>query len=96
MIALGAIYEVGMVAWKGGTVGKLILGLRVVNQSDHRYPPTAQAAGLRWLPTLLTYFGIIGSLLGLIIFVLSLVWLFSDTHRRTVYDRVASTYVVKV
>ena len=30
------------------------------------------------------------------IVVLSLVWLGTDDRRRTVYDRVATTYVVKV
>lgn len=96
LVILGAAYEVGMVAWKGGTIGKLALGLRVVNQSDRNYPPTLQAAVLRWLPGLVGNLGVIGSLASIVIAVLSIIWIFTDDYRRTVHDRIASTYVIKV
>ena len=83
-------------SWKGGTIGKLALGLRVVNQSDRNYPPTLQAAVLRWLPGLVGNLGVIGSLASIVIAVLSIIWIFTDDYRRTVHDRIASTYVIKV
>jgi len=95
-IVLGIAYEVGFVVWQGGTPGKLILGLRIIEQETGRTPPDAQHAILRWVPSLVGNVPLIGGIVSLILFILSLVWLFSDPKRQTVYDRVGKTYVVKV
>lgn len=91
---VGIAYEVVMVALKGGTVGKLIMGIGVQTHSG-TYPPGWQPAFMRWLPSVVGYIPVIGGLIGLVIFILSLVWLFKDPRRQTVYDKVAKTYVVK-
>jgi uncharacterized RDD family membrane protein YckC len=93
---VGASYEVGFVGALGGTPGKLLLGLRVVTQETGATPPGWDKAALRYLPSLVGLVPVIGGLASLAVLVVSLVWLFSDDRRRTVYDRTATTYVVKV
>jgi uncharacterized RDD family membrane protein YckC len=95
-LLISIAYEVGFVIWKGGTPGKLILGLRIIQQEDGRTPPDQQHAFMRWVPTLVSYVPFIGGLISLGIFILSLVWLFNDPNRQTVYDKIGKTYVVKV
>lgn len=95
-LLIGASYEIGFVGALGGTPGKLLLGLRVVSQETGETPPGWDKAGLRYLPSLVGLVPILGGLASLAIVIASLVWLFSDDYRRTVYDRVAITYVVKV
>lgn len=94
-IALGAAYSIGFVGTLGGTPGKLALGLRVVRQEDGVSPPGWDKAFLRYAPDLVGLVPLIGGLVSLVFLVLSLVWLGTDTCRRTIYDRAATTYVVK-
>lgn len=89
-------YEVGFIGVIGATPGKLALGLRVISQEDGRTPPGWDKAFLRYAPFLVALVPEIGPLLSLGVVVVSLVWLGTDDRRRTVYDRVATTYVVKV
>lgn len=89
-------YEVGFIGTIGATPGKLALRLRVVAQEDGRTPPGWDKAFLRYAPFLVALIPVIGPLLSLGVLVLSLVWLGTDDRRRTVYDRAATTYVVKV
>lgn len=96
LLLFGLVYEAGFVAWKGGTPGKLVLGLRVVEGATLATPPSPGTAVMRWAPTLAGNVPYVGGLLAVAIVVLSLVWIFSDPGRRSVYDRVASTYVVRV
>ena len=51
---------------------------------------------MRWLPSLVIVIPFLGVLAAIVIFILSLVWLFTHPLRQTVYDRVATTFVVKV
>lgn len=95
-LLLAVVYEVGFVGAMGGTPGKLILGLRIVAQEDGRTPPGWDKAALRYAPDLVILIPVVGGLASLVIVVLSLVWLGTDDRRRTVYDRVATTYVVKL
>lgn len=96
-------YVVLMNSYLSGTVGKLLLGLRIVGRDGSE--PLGLNLGVR--RTLNT---IVGFVLGLIpavtlslaisgVFMLiglvSLVFLFSDPEHRTVMDRFADTYVVR-
>lgn len=88
LIALAGIaYEVAFTALKGGTPGKIILGLGVVTE-DNTYPPGWGPAVLRWLPTAIPY-------ISTVLFIVSLVLLFTDPEHRTVGDRLARTRVVR-
>jgi uncharacterized RDD family membrane protein YckC len=95
-LLLAVAYEVGFVGAAGATPGKMILGLRVVAQEDGTTPPGWDKAFLRYAPDLVILVPVIGGLASLAMVVLSLVWLGTDDYRRTVYDRVATTYVVKL
>ena len=95
VVLIGAAYEIGFVGLKGATPGKLLLGMTIVTQETGETPPGWEKAGLRYLPTLVGQIPLIGGIFSLVIVIASLVWLFSDTHRRSAYDRIATTYVVK-
>jgi uncharacterized RDD family membrane protein YckC len=91
-LAIGALYEIGFVSVKGGTPGKLILGLRVCTQDTGQTPPSTQVAVMRWLPNVADLIPLLSFVVG----VVSLVFLFSDDRHRTINDRIAKTYVVRV
>lgn len=94
-VVFGFLYEATMVALKGGSLGKLILGLAVVREENGETPPGWEPALMRWIPSLVGLVPIIGLLISLVVFVLSLVWLFNDPKRQTVYDRIAKTMVIQ-
>lgn len=89
----GIVYEIGMVAAIGATVGKLVVGTRVV-AGDGTTPPPIGTASMRWLPNAISVVPFVGPLIGLAIILASLIWVFTDPRRRTIYDRAASTSVV--
>lgn len=95
-LLISAAWEIGFVAALGGTPGKLLLGLRVADQETGSIPPSLRDAVMRWLPSLVGLVPFLGSLASLAILILSVVWLFSHPQRQTVYDRVATTFVVKI
>jgi uncharacterized RDD family membrane protein YckC len=88
-------YEIILTTLLGGTVGKLLLGLRVT-EIDGTTPPSPLVATRRWGPNVLTLLPVLGQFIGLIILVLSLAWITSDPQRRSVFDRAGPTYVVRV
>ena len=88
-------YEVGMIAALGATVGKLVAGVRVVDPTGS-YPPSSTTAIRRWLPNLLTLIPVLGIALALATLLASLLWIFTDDHRRSIFDRVGPTFVVAV
>jgi uncharacterized RDD family membrane protein YckC len=92
-MVFSAAYEIVLVATKGATLGKMALGVGVIT-TDGALPPGFPVAVRRWLPSLLGAIPLIGPLIAVVILVASLVWLFRDERRRTVYDRFAGTYVV--
>ena len=68
----------------GGTPGKIVAGIIVVNE-DGRIPGVATAIGREMA------FKAVSS----IIFVLGLLWILFDTNRRGWHDHMAGTFVVK-
>jgi uncharacterized RDD family membrane protein YckC len=93
---LNAAYEIGMVATKGGTIGKLTLGLRVEGEEGSPRIDWPRSA-VRWLP-----FGgvglipVVGRYAGTAIVVVSAVLIFTDARRQTLWDKAARTVVVRV
>ncbi|MCP5028094.1 MAG: RDD family protein [Actinomycetia bacterium] len=87
-------WEAGFVHLMGGTPGKQIMGIRVARLDDQVTPPGQDASVKRALNRLLGIIPGLGSIIALIIGVVSLVYLFQD-ERRTVMDRVAGTIVIK-
>jgi len=91
--AVGALYEILFTALRSATPGKMVLGIEIVRKDDGRTPLGWSTAGLRWAPNLLAYTPFTG--LGTLVFLASLVLLFADRMRRTVFDFVGQTYVVR-
>lgn len=92
-------YEVFMVANLGGTVGKLVLGMKVRNQDGS--PADLNTAGMRialyaglGILQLIPLIGILAGLATLIIGIVGLVLLFTDDRRQTPWDKIGKTVVV--
>lgn len=76
----------------GQTIGKRLLGLRIVDVEEGEPPSVAHTLGLRYLPTsVAAAFGVIGSLIILV----DVLLIFGE-GRRCLHDRLASTKVVRV
>jgi uncharacterized RDD family membrane protein YckC len=88
-------YEVGMVARLGATVGKLLMGLRIVDEHGTS-PPNAVVSIKRWAPNILALVPVVGIVAALAVLVASLIWIFTDTERRSIFDKAAKTRVVTV
>ncbi len=83
-------YEAGMVATRGGTLGKQLLGIKVVREADGQLPGWGPGV-LRWL---IQWVGSLVCGIGLLV-----VWLspfFDGTKRfQGWHDKVAKTFVVR-
>lgn len=89
---LALAWEVCWVALRGATPGKLVMGIGVITQRGDS-PPGWGPAFLRSLIDVLALLPILRFLIALLELA-SLVLLFADERRRTIPDRIASTYVV--
>ncbi len=100
------LYNVGAVALWGATPGKQLMKIEIIRQSDGGSPPGWMTAFVRYLPALtvallsqvmllinLTMASLVSNL-SIVVQVASLVFIFSDRTRRSVYDLVAKTNVV--
>lgn len=104
--AFSFLYTVGAVALFGATPGKLLMKIEVIRHSDGGTPPGWMTAFVRYSPALaigvvtqvlLVVSPTMASLvsnLALLVPVASLVLVFSDQTRRSIYDLVARTNVV--
>jgi uncharacterized RDD family membrane protein YckC len=100
-VILIAGYEIFMVGSRGATLGKLALGLKVTRAADGSAPDYKDAAmrmspfiALSVLSGLIAPLSLIISLVLLGIGVASLVLLFTDPNRQTLWDKIAKTRVV--
>ncbi|MEQ8842177.1 MAG: RDD family protein [Acidimicrobiales bacterium] len=83
-----------MVATLGGTPGKLILRLRVTT-ADGTTPPGFGPATMRALTWLPTFIPVVGIVIWFALGITSLVFINNDHERRSVFDRVAGTRVIR-
>jgi uncharacterized RDD family membrane protein YckC len=86
-----ALMEIGLVLWRGQTLGKLSVRLRIVDAAGG--PPTATQVVKRWaLPGVLPFlvFGPFGLILNVLVYA-SAAW---DADRRNWPDKIAGTSVV--
>lgn len=88
-IAVGVLYEVGFVVWKGGTPGKLLLHLRIVDEQSGRYLGWGPSF-LRWLiPTAAN------AVCGILELVVYMSFLWDGQHRmQGWHDKVAKDFVI--
>ena len=100
VLGLTAGYEIFLVGTRGATLGKMALGIKVTREDGS--PPDFQVAALRIAPYVVLGFlgaiiplvGVIFGLIEFVVLVVSLVFLFTDPKRQTVWDKVAKTLVV--
>ena len=83
-----------LVATQGGSPGKLMLGLRVT-LPDGTTPVGYGPAVMRVVPWVLTLIPLLGILVWLGVVIASLVFISNDAARRSVFDRVANTRVIR-
>ena len=83
-----------MIATKGGTPGKLMLGLRITMEDGVTTPPGGSKAIIRNIPGLVGIIPLLGQLISLGFVIMSLIWVSGDSERRSAYDRIAGTRVV--
>lgn len=91
-IGLFALYNLLAVGLFATTVGKAVMGLRVVGQTGE--PASWDLATRRWLLQLAHVVPILGVVVVVGIGVVSVVYLFTDPRRQTVHDRFAKSFVV--
>ena len=83
-----------MIATKGATPGKLMLGLRITMEDGATTPPGGSKALIRNIPGILGIIPLLGQLISLGFVIMSLIWVSGDSERRSAYDRIAGTRVV--
>src|SRR5690606_4999288 len=95
------VYNVVVVSRFGGQLGKLVLGLRIIDtdgepvdlrQAFARWTPVLALTLLSWLPTLVL--AVLVVLLRFSLLLANLVLVLVDERHRSVFDRVAGTYVI--
>jgi uncharacterized RDD family membrane protein YckC len=84
-----AVYMIGLVGWKGATLGKLALGLRV-RSWDRPGPPTYWQATQRWLTS-----NFVGSLTSGFYTLLDYLWPLWDGRKQALHDKWPGTVVVR-
>ena len=90
-LVLGALYEITLTATMGQTVGKRLLGIKVVHLSDGDVPGWGSATIRYLLPTAVGALPIV-QFLALVVYLRAL-W---DPMRQGFHDRAAGTIVVRV
>ncbi|MCP5027206.1 MAG: RDD family protein [Actinomycetia bacterium] len=86
------LYNLVLVGLFATTAGKAIMGLKVVGPEGER--AGWRIATRRWFLQLVYLVPVVGWLAGQGGAVVSLIYLFKDPRRQTVYDRVAGSFVV--
>lgn len=99
-VAIGLAYEVFLTTKADATIGKKIFNMRIVNEADgsrvdeqvmfRRMLPVVAIGVIGAVPIL----GLLSIPLGLAFVVLSVVWIFTDEKRRSVYDKAGNTIVI--
>ena len=86
-----AVYEIGLIAHRGQTIGKMAAGIKVV-RTDNGLTPGWGKSFWRWgLPTVVNLIPLVGGFVCLLIYA-SLLW---GKNHQGWHDKVAETYVVK-
>jgi uncharacterized RDD family membrane protein YckC len=92
-LAIGFVYEAVLTKVKGGTPMKLAFGMRVVRTDGA--PVGWSESIIRWgFLALISAIPLLGGIAALIIWIISIVFLFTDRLRQTVSDKVAKTMVL--
>jgi uncharacterized RDD family membrane protein YckC len=92
-LAIGFVYEAVLTKVKGGTPMKLAFGMQVVRTDGS--PVGWSESIIRWgFLGLIGIIPVLGPIAAFIIWIISIVFLFTDRLRQTVSDKVAKTMVL--
>ena len=91
VLVITLLYEVTMIALRGQTVGKMMVGIRVVRADDGDIPDWGKSIG-RWLVLVLPGLIPVGGLLLTLLVYLSPTF---DDRRQGWHDKAAATVVVR-
>jgi len=90
-----ALYEIGLIAWRGQTIGKRVAHVRVVDANGNI--PTQGQAAIRWLviggAAIIRSFSRTLGILGLFFFV-DFLWAAWDPDNQCLHDKAAGTFVI--
>ena len=91
-LVVPAMYEIVFIAWRGQTVGKVIMSVRVVQLDGGEVPSASQSAIRALLPLAVLNLPLppISTLAGMAIYL----WAFTSPLRQGLHDRAAGTVVV--
>jgi uncharacterized RDD family membrane protein YckC len=90
--AAGAAYHILMVHYRGQTVGKMAVAIKIVQIEDGGLP-TWDRAAIRWaIPMLLAWIPLVGGLGQL----LNYLWMLWDPQRQCLHDKAARTIVLRL
>jgi uncharacterized RDD family membrane protein YckC len=90
MQAVVAVYEVTMIAWRGQTVGKIAMGVRVVRVDDGQVPSWTYSGIRALVPAGAGAVPGVGTILSLVVYL----WAVVDPRRQGLHDKSAGTIVV--
>jgi uncharacterized RDD family membrane protein YckC len=80
----GILYETILVSqWNGRTVGKKVMGIRVLSTQGGPVKPTE------------AFIRALGKVLSSVVFLLGYFWMLWDAHSQTWHDKLADTFVVR-
>ncbi len=92
-LVIGFLYEAVLTKVKGGTPMKLAFGMQVVRTDGA--PIGWSESIIRWgFLALISAIPLLGGIAAFIIWIISIVFLFTDRLRQTVSDKVAKTMVI--
>jgi len=96
LLAANVLWELLFLAWKQGTPGKLICGLRVRRREEPGLPWSAiiRRVGFVIVLSLLAEIPVVGVLAGLVV-LLDYLWPLWDGKKQALHDKVAGTNVVR-
>ena len=92
LVGLPAVYEIGLVARRGRTVGMGLFGIEVVRRLDGGRPTLGMSA-IRFLVTAVQYTGLVPFVLLVAGIYLTATW---HPERRGIHDRASGTVVVRM
>lgn len=84
--------EFALVALTGSSVGKLLVGTKIVTKRGHRIG--AGRAFVRYSPALILLIPVAGDVLGIILVVANVLGVLVDPEQRSAFDRISATRVV--
>ena len=85
------LYELPMTAARGQTIGKIMMGIKVTHNSNGRVPGWKRSS-VRWA---IIYLPLLVPIIGIIIFLLTVISPLFDPQRRGWHDKIAGTIVTQ-